>query len=808
MKFATKLALLFSALYLLSCSVITYLVYVSSTASLEREISESLEDQAFHTMDKIDQMLFEKYADLRLLASDPVLGDRNATPKQIRDRLVAFRDIYKTYSSLSLLDMRGNVISSTSDDAVVSQRISILNVEYYVDTNDYSMHISKSASGGRAAFNFSVNMKDENGVPVRILVADALLEEELYRVTSRAAGAEHHGDESLKVELADKYGVILYSSYRPSDVMEAVTPDLEFINKMLSGTHMRASGRHNHPGIGDEIHVFAREEGYLDYRGNEWTLLLHFPKRQAFAPAAHLRNRLIVLMLAIGLVTLLGLFLLARTVTKPLVALSDASRLVSGGDLNVTVEAASTDEVGQLTSSFNVMVSDLRRYRDSMEEHSRGLETRVNERTAQLVEANAQLSGEIEERRRAEDALRRHAQRLRILHRIDLDMMGARPVEEIAREAVVRIRQLVPYEQAGLALLNDETGEFELCVAVSQKGARLTEGSRLDPDLTGRITEAIRRGEVLVCNDLDAAGQKPVEVMALRANGVRSSVFAPLVTQGLAVGMLCLYAGAPNAFTLEDMEVTGEAAACLAVAIQNARLFRAVNEKSVQLSFLSGRLVEAEEAERRQLSRELHDVVGQNLSALNINLNIIELLLPAEATKARERLLSSQSLLETTIGSIRNIMSDLRPPVLDQLGLTASLSWYLTQFTERTSIPVALRLDEEIPHLHPDIEIALFRITQEALANVSRHSGASEVTVALESAGQGTGALLSISDNGVGFNPRAVSQLGGRRRLGLIGIRERAEAVGGHVRIESTPGLGTILTVGVPGSPGPGGSEI
>jgi len=227
---------------------------------------------------------------------------------------------------------------------------------------------------------------------------------------------------------------------------------------------------------------------------------------------------------------------------------------------------------------------------------------------------------------------------------------------------------------------------------------------------------------------------------------------------------------------------------------QVKKLLQSVSEKQEELRALGVRLAEVDEEERRRLARELHDRVGQNLTALGINLNILCANLPAEgAAKTSKFVEDSLRLVTETVGDIRNLMAELRPPVLDEYGLLAALRWYGEQFSERTGVATAIRGDDRMQRLSSSKEIALFRIAQEALTNVAKHARASHVTVTLERVDEKT--VMSLADDGVGFDNRGYPSQGKPTSWGLITIRERAEAIGGQVKIESEPGKGTRIIV-------------
>lgn len=221
-----------------------------------------------------------------------------------------------------------------------------------------------------------------------------------------------------------------------------------------------------------------------------------------------------------------------------------------------------------------------------------------------------------------------------------------------------------------------------------------------------------------------------------------------------------------------------------------------LRQSEKQLRTLAARLQEVEEAERKRLSRELHDQVGQNLTALNINLNILRSQLPAELLeKMADRLSDSAELVEETTERIRDVMADLRPEVLDDYGLVAALRWYGERFSERTGMATIVHGNEPSPRMSEAVESALFRIAQEALTNVAKHAGGRQVSVNFE---ENDGIFrLTIADDGKGFASIGLSSSEKQKGWGFLTMQERAQAVGGKVQVESEPGKGTRIIVEV-----------
>ncbi|MCB0003859.1 MAG: response regulator [Anaerolineae bacterium] len=223
----------------------------------------------------------------------------------------------------------------------------------------------------------------------------------------------------------------------------------------------------------------------------------------------------------------------------------------------------------------------------------------------------------------------------------------------------------------------------------------------------------------------------------------------------------------------------------------------ALQKRNLELRRLAARLAEAQELERQNLARELHDLVGQNLTAINLNLNIIDQSLYKDFPSAvRNRLSDSLQLIEETTRQVRTVMSELRPPMLDDFGLLPTLRWQLEQFSDRTGIAIRLEGDEPTPRLPRNVELTQYRICQEALTNAAKHSNASEVSVALSTTDQVS--HLTVEDNGRGFDPQEQTNAANDGHWGLLTMQDRARSVGGVVTVVSAPGLGTRIVSEVP----------
>ena len=212
-----------------------------------------------------------------------------------------------------------------------------------------------------------------------------------------------------------------------------------------------------------------------------------------------------------------------------------------------------------------------------------------------------------------------------------------------------------------------------------------------------------------------------------------------------------------------------------------------------QLRDLAAHLESVREEERTRIAREIHDELGQILTGLRFDLTRLATHLPAEQAAVRDDTRAMLALVDSSIKEVRRIATDLRPKVLDDLGLVAALEWQAQEFQGRTGIPCRFVVDEAEPSPDPKVGTAVFRICQETLTNVARHAGASQVTIRLQ---EEAGALvLTVTDNGRGITDLGLTN---RTSLGLLGIRERARLLGGTFSIEGRPGGGTTVSVHIP----------
>ena len=211
---------------------------------------------------------------------------------------------------------------------------------------------------------------------------------------------------------------------------------------------------------------------------------------------------------------------------------------------------------------------------------------------------------------------------------------------------------------------------------------------------------------------------------------------------------------------------------------------------------LSHEILSAQEEERKKISRELHDEVGQSLTAINVKLATLKNEATANTTGLKQKIASTQRLVESSLNTVHRFARELRPPLLDDLGLVPALQSSTKEFTKRTRIPVHLTAFGAVERLHSDKRTVLYRVAQEALSNVVKHAKATLVEVGIR--GLRGAVCMEIHDNGKSFPVQRALFAKQIKGLGLLGMRERVEMVGGNFSVESAPGDGTTIRAQIP----------
>jgi PAS domain S-box-containing protein len=407
------------------------------------------------------------------------------------------------------------------------------------------------------------------------------------------------------------------------------------------------------------------------------------------------------------------------------------------------------------------------------------------------------IQRDITQRVQAEEKIRHKNRDLATLYAIATTVSKSLDLEQILNDALDEVLQLDMFggEAKGMVFrLDEERGNLNL---IAHRGAPedhpcLDKAPQIGECLCGLAAQS---GQVTLTEDCRADIRHSRQWPEMPNH---KDICLPLIVRGDVLGVMNLRLPAKYTVADADVALLGSVADQIGVAIENARLYETLRRQHENLRTLSSQLAEAEETERRRLAQELHDRVGSKLTALGINLNIIRDQMPPRASgEIHTYVAESAELVVVTTRLIRNVMSDLRPPMLDELGLVETLRWYGENLASRTGLKVVVATAGTPYALSSRTENALFRIAQESFNNVAKHSQATEIKVTIQFTRHQV--EMMIADDGVGFSSQHPPTRESEKGWGLLIMAERAEAVGGRCRVESDPlERGTRVKVEIP----------
>jgi PAS domain S-box-containing protein len=403
-----------------------------------------------------------------------------------------------------------------------------------------------------------------------------------------------------------------------------------------------------------------------------------------------------------------------------------------------------------------------------------------------------ELRRDVTEEKKIEEALVRRNQQLSILNAVANTVNQSLNLEDILNRALDEVLRLTGIDAGAIFLQEERLGNLELLAhrGLSEEAAYLA--SRLGM-LDGACGGVLELGQLVVVPDLSRYRGRRAE--SLKRERLSTLVHVPLMSKGCALGSMCVGTRQQHAFDPEEQELLNAIGSQIAVAIENARLYAEVQHKEQLRGELLKKVIAAQEEERKRIARELHDDTSQALTAL---------LFAAEEGADTESLEEVQDMLQgmqdlavRTLDGVHKLIFDLRPTMLDHLGLEPALRWFAQSRLEPAGIRVAIEEKSEPRRLPGEVETAIFRVVQEAINNVARHAAARNVCITFDF-GQ-DGVSVDLKDDGIGFDLVELALApDGERGLGLMGMRERAELLGGEVDISAAHGYGTHVHVHVP----------
>jgi PAS domain S-box-containing protein len=401
---------------------------------------------------------------------------------------------------------------------------------------------------------------------------------------------------------------------------------------------------------------------------------------------------------------------------------------------------------------------------------------------------------DITERKRAERKLVRYARRLEAMGDIEGAILAARSSREIAQAIVSHVHRLVHCKLACIFIFDHDGRTVSTFPTRAATQRLLSPGTQHPIEFFGELAD-LRQGRTRVVDHLGMDSNRAPLAEVLLQEGVRSYIAFPILSDNELVAALVLGGKQPSEVAPERMTLAGQVAQHFAVALQGARLLEEVRRGRHRLTQLSRQLLKTQEIERRNIARELHDVIGQALAVTKVNLEVLK---QATLNQPSKNLVhETVSMIDEALEQARNLSLDLRPRLLDDFGLACAMGAYLDRQAQRSGFVANCTFQPLENRLSLEIETTCFRVLQEAVTNLVRHAQASQLFVDLREV-EGNLELL-IRDDGIGFDVALAHERALRgQSMGLLGMQERVALLGGEIEITSALGQGTTIRVSFP----------
>lgn len=389
---------------------------------------------------------------------------------------------------------------------------------------------------------------------------------------------------------------------------------------------------------------------------------------------------------------------------------------------------------------------------------------------------------------------RSNEKRLATLNAISTMLSHSLDLERVLRNGLDMVTEVMEAEVALIFSLDEGAQELRLLAyeGVSDKFAHDVDRLKVGEGFNGHVAQT---GEPLIVEDTSHDSRLTRQVV--KREKIEAQLIVPLKARGLVVGTICVANRRPRQFLTEEVALLTAIGSQVGITIENAKFYQEQQRMQENLRFYVQQITRAQEEERKRIARELHDDTTQALVALSHQIEDFASITRQLSVDDVELLKTWREQLRDVLQRVRYFSRDLRPSIVDDLGLLPALEWLTDDLEKQSGIEANLRVVGTQRRLSPEVELLLFRIIQEATNNARRHAEASKIEVCVEfHRGK---IVATIMDNGKGFElPETLGELSRSGKLGLIGAEERARLLGGNLTVKSEPSKGTTVVVEAP----------
>lgn len=490
-----------------------------------------------------------------------------------------------------------------------------------------------------------------------------------------------------------------------------------------------------------------------------WGVVIRQSESEALTPIRELRQNLILAGLGVFIVAAISMTLMTRDVVGRIHMLTSASKRIAQGDLVTPISPVRHDELGVLAHTLDEM-------RTKLHASYQELAQRTNELSV-LLGVSESLA-------------------------LVPSLAG---LENALDQALERTMQITKADGVGVLLWNQETGVYSYH-AHRGLSERYTSAMSCKPG-EGIIGKVAETGEPIQVEDI-TTDPRAVRTDLLVAEGLKGFAAVPLKSKHSLEGVLVVASHEAHQLSSHDLRLLESIGGQIGTAVENVRLQQEVQRKDEMRRELLREVLSMQEEDRRRIARELHDETSQVIASLTANLEAIVSVLPSDGKKAVSLARKTQGLSVKILDEIHRLIYELRPSLLDDMGLVSAARWLGENNLEAGGIGFEFRTVGKTRRLPSEVEVTLFRVIQEAMNNILRHAGAKKASVVLYF--RKSSISVRIADDGQGFDVQeAINAKDRPRGLGLLGMRERVELLKGTINIRSKPGeSGTVVEVKIP----------